>query len=270
MERHVNPEDPDLYALGALDGEEKQAFEAHVRTCAACAAEVEAARARIAMLGLAAPPVVPARHVKEALMRRVREERPRETSQPERSEAFRKAPAPVRSRRFAWLTPVLAAATILLAVAGGWLWTRDEQDVQRIHALEAQLSAAQSRSLEIAQTAAETDRILGAPGTIHVALAQQPGQPAGRAGVLYNPRLGTVLYAGRLSPAPADKSYQLWLVPATGAPVSLGVFSSSEETAELTAHVAPGTAAKAFAITVEPKGGRPQPTGPKVLVGVPG
>ncbi len=29
----------------------------------------------------------------------------------------------------------------------------------------------------------------------------------------------------------------------------------------------PGTPAKAFAVTVEPAGGMPQPTGPKVLIG---
>ena len=35
----------------------------------------------------------------------------------------------------------------------------------------------------------------------------------------------------------------------------------------MTAHVPPGMAAKAFAVTVEPAGGMPWPTGPKVLVG---
>ena len=64
-ERHVNPEDPDLYALGVLDGEEKQALEAHVRACDACAQQVEAARQRVALLSLAAPPVAPRPEVKE-------------------------------------------------------------------------------------------------------------------------------------------------------------------------------------------------------------
>ena len=75
MERHVNPEDPDLYALGALDGEEKQALEAHLRSCPACAREVDAARQRVALLGLAAPAAAPPPSVKEALMRKVREEK---------------------------------------------------------------------------------------------------------------------------------------------------------------------------------------------------
>ena len=41
---HANPEDFDLYALGALDGEEKQAFEAHLRVCPACQQAVKSSR----------------------------------------------------------------------------------------------------------------------------------------------------------------------------------------------------------------------------------
>jgi anti-sigma factor RsiW len=35
-ERHANPEDFDLYALGALDGEEKLTLEAHAGACSLC------------------------------------------------------------------------------------------------------------------------------------------------------------------------------------------------------------------------------------------
>lgn len=258
MDRHVSPEDPDLYALGALDGEEKQAFEAHVRSCPACAQELAAAQERAAMLGLTAPPVTPAPAVKAELMRRVRADGA-VTAQP---------PAP--RARFPWLVPALTAATILFAVLASWFWTRDERDVQQIRALEAQLAGAEAQSREVARTAAETDEMLGAPGTIHVVLAQQPGSPAGRAGVLYNPRSGAVISSVEIGPAPADKSYQLWLVPASGAPVSLGVFAAEERNTWLTAQVPPGLTAKAFAVTLEPKGGRPQPTGPKLLVGASG
>ncbi|HEX4065541.1 MAG TPA: anti-sigma factor [Acidobacteriaceae bacterium] len=258
MEEHVNPGDPDLYALGALDGEEKQAFEAHVRTCAACAEELAAARQRVALLALAAPPAAPSPALKQRLMQRVRAEKAT-------------VAVPVREmRRFSFLIPALAACTVFFAVLAGWLWRMDLRDTHRIAFLQRRLASAEARSQEVASAAAETDRLLGVPGTINVALAQQPGQPAGHAGVLYNPRMGTVLYAGQLLPAPPGKSYQLWLVPAQGAPVSLGVFSAKEARVAITAHVSPGIAAKAFAVTIEPQGGMPQPTGPKVLVGVPG
>jgi anti-sigma-K factor RskA len=254
-ERHVNPEDPDLYALGALDGEEKQALEAHVRACDACAQQVEAARQRVALLSLAAPPAAPRPEVKESLMRRVRADKA----------ARQPAPAP---RRFAWLTPALSFATIALAVLSGYLYVRNQTASQRIQDLEARLTIAETNSREIAKSSAVTDDILGAPGTIRVALAQQPGTSAGRAAVLYNARMGMVVCAGQLAEAPADKSYQLWIVPATGAPMSLGIMSSMDPAKLMTAHIQPGIEAKAFAITVEPKGGMPSPTGPKVLVGL--
>jgi anti-sigma-K factor RskA len=263
MERHVNPEDPDLYALGALDGEEKQALEAHVRSCPACAREIDAARQRVALLGLAAPAAAPRPSVKEALMRRVREERIPEALR----EHGAAGPRPKRPLGFSWLTPAFGAAAVFFAALAVLIWMKDLRDAGRIEELQAQLAVAQSRSLQIANAAAETDKLLGTPGTMRVGLEQQAGWPSGRAAVLYNAKMGMVTCAGWLPAPPADKSYQLWLVPMQGAPVPLRVFSGGEWNEPVTAHVPPGTAAKAFAVTVEPKGGMPWPTGPKVLVG---
>jgi anti-sigma-K factor RskA len=268
MEPHVNPEDLDLYALGALDGQEKQAFEAHVRACPACARQLEEALQRALLLGLAAPPATPSPSLRESLLRRARAERPASAAVHASVPLPTRIVAPVRAPRFAWLTPALAFATIVFAVLAGYLWSRNQQATQQIAALQAQLNLAQLQTQQIARASEETDEILGAPGTMKVALAQQPGAMPGRAAVLYNARMGMVVCAGQLAAAPADKSYQLWLVPMNGEPMSLGVVSSMETTALLTAHVAEGTEVKAFAITVEPKGGMPQPTGPKILVGV--
>jgi anti-sigma-K factor RskA len=264
MERHVNPEDPDLYALGVLDGEEKQEIEAHVRSCSACARELEAARQRVALLGLAVSAVAPPPSVKEALRRRVRAERIPEAHRTGQLK-------PERALRFAWLTPAFGVAAVVFAALAAGIWMKDvrdsRRDFQRIRELEGQLAVAQTRSLEIARAAEETDKLLGMPGTMRVALQQQAGWPEGRAGVLYNAKMGMVACSGWLPAPPADKSYQLWLVPMEGKPVPLRVLSGGEWTEPLTAHVTPGMAAKAFAVTVEPKGGMPWPTGPKVLMG---
>jgi anti-sigma-K factor RskA len=113
-------------------------------------------------------------------------------------------------------------------------------------------------------------RVVNAPDTVQVSLAPQAGTPPGTAKVLYNARLGIVVYTGVIAPAPSDKSYQLWLVPASGAPVSAGLVEANQEGGAAVAHLPQGLSAKAFAVTMEPKGGRPQPTGPKVLVGAVG
>ena len=266
MERHVNPEDPDLYALGALDGEERQAFEAHVKVCPECARLLAAARARSILPGMAAPAAIPPPRVKEALMARIQPE-----AEARRRAQFQPAaPLVPPVRRWAWLTPALATATVVFAGLCAWLWTANLRYARQNRDLRAQLSLAQARTQEMAATRADFQRMIGAPRTIHVALAPQPGNAGLRAGVLYNQASGVVVWTGRLAPAPPGKSYQLWLVPASGAPVSLQVFPAAAQSAVFTAHVAPGTAAKAFAVTVEPYGGSPQPTGPKVLVGLAG
>jgi anti-sigma-K factor RskA len=255
MERHVNPEDPDLCALGALDGEEKQAFEAHVRACPACAAELEAARRRVALLGLAAPPAAPSSAVRKQLLDRVRTQ----------SAASRPQLVP-RRRRFSFLIPTLATATLFFAVLSGWLWRRDLRNLHRIALLERRLADTEAQSQQIARTAMETDKLLGMPGTVRVALKPMPGMPPGRVGVLYNAKMGMVACAGWLPAAPPKKSYQLWLVPMKGKPMSLRVFSG-EWNEPMSMHIAPGMEAKEFAVTEEPQGGMPWPSGPMVLTG---
>ena len=73
-----------------------------------------------------------------------------------------------------------------------------------------------------------------------------------------------------LEPLPAGKQYELWVF-AQGKPVPAGVFDADEtgraffESADLSAI----PAAQNFAVTVEPRGGTAQPTGPIVLAGKP-
>ncbi len=61
-------EDFDLYALGALEGEEKRAIELHLAGCRDCARKLAEAQGRIALLALAAPPAAPSDAVKQRLM----------------------------------------------------------------------------------------------------------------------------------------------------------------------------------------------------------
>lgn len=259
-EKHANPEDFDLYALGALDGEEKRAFEEHLRACPQCRQELAEARRRTSLLGMASAPVAPPLSVKSALMQRVHAE----------ASMNKQQPVSVQHPQKRWglrFSLSFAAATIILAFATFWLAKDDSQKRHDIQQLQAQLSAAQDTATKDDATMRAYADVVAAPDTVSVTLQQQAGGPPGQAHVLYNQRMGLAIYSGQISAPPAGKSYQLWLVPTTGAPVNAGLVAANQQNGPVVVHLGQGTPAKAFAVTTEPEGGSPQPTGPKVLVG---
>jgi anti-sigma-K factor RskA len=258
----TRPEDFDLYALGVLEGEEKAAFEAHVPTCAACAEKLAEARGRIALLAFSAPSVAPSPSVKERLLRQIhaapagagaqRERAPRDV---ERTESFFGRWWPV-----AVLAPV-AAVLILVSVR---LWQQNTRLIDELGEERATLQQQQAQLDEARHILA----LMEAKDTISVALASQPGMAKGAVRVMYNAKMGMAMCDGWVDPAPANKSYQLWLVPMEGKPISAGLVEYSNGPMKpWMVKLPPGVEAKAFAITLEPEGGMPQPTGPMVLVG---
>jgi anti-sigma-K factor RskA len=250
-------EDFDLFALGALDGDEKAAFEAHLASCAACSAKLAEATGRMAMLALAAPPASPAPGVKERLMRQVLA-----TGRGPVDSAARMTPEKegILTRWWGLLLPVAGA----FALASVLLWLHNEQLNRQIAELRITVDQQQK---QIAQ-AHEVAELMTARDTVVVSLALQKNQPEGTARVVYNAQRGMLVYDGNLAPTPSGKSYQLWLVPMSGAPISAGVFNPvNGEMNSIMTKVPPGTAAKAFAVTLEPAGGMPAPTGPMILVG---
>jgi anti-sigma-K factor RskA len=254
-------EDFDLYALGALEGDEKRAIESHIAGCAGCAHKLADARGRIAMLALAAPQVAPSPAAKEHLLRRIH--------------ATAKSRAPVRdtaegeraggSSGRRWIA-VLAPATVVLAAAAIFLWTENARLDRQLADLRTSIQAQQKQIDE----SKEVEHLYEAKDTITVALAQKPGMPKGDVTLMYNAKMGMLMCDGWIEQAPANKNYQLWIVPMDGKPVSAGVFKAeTAKGAHWMMKVPEGIAPKMFAITIEPAGGMPQPTGPMVLAGGP-
>ena len=259
--KHVNPEDFDLYALGALDGEEKLALEAHLRTCPACRIQLADARQQTALLGMSAGPITPPPALKAALMQRVRQE-----GKP----AMNQTPVVVQSSRRSWgfrFSLTFAMITVVLACATFWLGQQFLQQRQQLKQMQTELDAAQVVAGQASAAMRSYAEVVGAPDTVSVTLQQQVGGPPGQAHVLFNSRMGLAVYSGLISSAPANKSYQLWLVPAWGDPVSGGLLAANQQDGPSVVHFQQGLAAAAFAVTLEPQGGSPQPTGQKVLVG---
>ena len=256
----TRPEDFDLYALGVLEGEEKAAIESHILTCADCAAKLAEARGRIALLAFSAPRVEPSAAVRERLLRQVHASA--ENAGARRAQG---AAEPERGGGFfgRWWAAILVPVGIALAIATIFLWSENARLTRELAQQRANLEDQKKQLDEVRHMAA----LLEAKDTMTVALASQPGMAKGDVRVMYNAKMGMAVCDGWVEPAPANKSYQLWLVPMEGKPISAGVMDHGGPINPWMMKLPQGMPAKAFAVTLEPEGGMPQPTGPMVLVG---
>ncbi|MCI0329516.1 MAG: anti-sigma factor [candidate division Zixibacteria bacterium] len=121
---------------------------------------------------------------------------------------------------------------------------------------------------ELKTTQAKLDFALS-PQTEVLTLTGQPSTPTARAKLVWDPAEGQgILLTSGLAPAPADKSYQLWVI-AGGKPVSVAVFvvDSTGKAEVRFAHLPPSEQVYAFNVTLELSGGVAEPTGDKLLSG---
>jgi anti-sigma-K factor RskA len=269
-------EDFDLYALGALDAPEMQQFESHLATCSACATRLAAAQARVALLAFSAAPVEPSAAVKQRLMQRIHSEGAQQRTV---SESSYEAPRDLATRgiwKHWWAILVPAAAGLALATLFLWVQNRRlDHDLATLRAateqqqdqlLEQEQSQEQLRE-QLQDSRAVAD-LMASSDTMVIPLASMPKMPKGTGRVVYSAKMGMLFYDGVLEAPPQHKSYQLWLVPKDGSPINAGVFNPvGGQDVHWMMKLPKGIDPKAFAVTLEPAGGKPQPTGPKVLVG---
>ena len=94
----------------------------------------------------------------------------------------------------------------------------------------------------------------------------QPKPPQGK--VFVNPSRGVLLIASNLPRTPADKIYEMWIIPKAAKPVPAGLFQSQDDGNAM--HVQPGmvdvSSTAAIAVTVENQAGADQPTTQPLIV----
>jgi phosphoribosylcarboxyaminoimidazole (NCAIR) mutase len=98
--------------------------------------------------------------------------------------------------------------------------------------------------------------ILNDPATKDVSF----GEPAARGRVFVSPDKGVVVMAAHLPALAANKTFELWLIPARGNPIPSGTFRGNADSTAIYVRPGPVTNAAAVAVSVEPAGGSPQPT----------
>jgi anti-sigma-K factor RskA len=250
-------EDLALYAMGALDARECPELQAHLRTCDECRRELEALRADLSMVALSATGPQPPQRSRERLMSALATERPSQ-----RRPGPQLVSARQRPRWFAML-PITAALALAALCIGLMI------QVYRLKVDNAKL--AQDLALEKQRyTAAKAVMdMLNDPNVQRMTLVSAKAQPEPQIKTFYKKTSGHVLLlANNLEAIPADKRYQLWLIPANGsAPMPAGLLRVEPDGSAMMMHTmeTPGVEAKAFAVTIEPLHGSNTPTMPLVM-----
>jgi anti-sigma-K factor RskA len=236
----------ELYALGLLDSEEKQEIEEHLaNACPECAAGMRRALETNAMFSALPPAVQPPKRLRKRVLASI-------GAAPERP-----------SWSLVWGGVAACLALALVVVAGKWMGdlntTRGElrSSNEQRNELRRELQASNTQ-LSTLQAAL---RFLNEPQTVQATFGGGEAlPPTGR--VFVNPTRGVLLIAAHLPPAPAGKTYEMWIVPKKGAPAPAGLFQSDAQGNAV--HLLPGAVnhsdTAAIAVTVEPESGSAAPT----------
>lgn len=246
------------YALGALDGEDLARFEAHLAAgCERCEAALRESGEVMAALAREAPPAAPPADVREALVRQLAPTTPARRPHPI-------LPAPSWSR----LAAVMAAAMVVAGVVVGLAVSRHYEarlTAARVEAegLRAEI-ARQSAVLETHRANLAMADLMRDPITRVVDLLGSGPSPEAEARAVWHPVSGGWLVVTRLAPADPGKVYEAWTISG-GQPRPAGVFQVDARGRALHRVAPVDQPVEAFAVTLEPAGGVPAPTGPIVL-----
>lgn len=230
------------YVLGCLDDEERAAFEWHVAGCDECAAEVRAFRRVATALAESVPGQAPPPELRSGMLRSVTARAP-----------FAR---PARVSR-AWLP--LAAAMVIAVGAALFALT-----------LQRRGAALEEDARQLNSALQSSMAVLAAPDLVRIELFGQPPAPSATGRALWSRARGMVFMSSALPPPPSGRIYQIWVVTEPG-PISAGLLDADLAAGARAFFATPPDIPSpiAVAVTIEPAGGVPAPTGPAVLAGSP-
>ncbi len=252
------------YALGELSPEARARVDAHLAVCAECALEARGFSTAYESVGLSATSMTPPASIKGRVLASLESTRVGEPG----PVAPPIGVAPVRPDR-RWLA--IAAAAVL--VLGGMLAVSQQRAARLADELRRVDAEAERLVAEAATVAGQADlavAILTAPDMRRIDLQGFDLSRDATARAYWSGTKGLLIVADRLPVPPPGRTYQVWLIrDGTPAPVSAGLIDGHAGRGMLI--VAPPGGATGRSVTVavtdEPDGGLPAPSGSKHLVG---
>ncbi len=238
------------WALGCLDEDDRRRLDEHLedgcRTCEAALAEFSADTVALAR---AAGPRLPSRSLRDRVLIAAGSSRPSTAGTDGQGQVVA-LPMPVSRRQLRWAT--LAAASLL--VFAGFQFDRAERMTQQ---------AADERRWNAVTTA---------PGARVAEFTLTPeGVQALSGRAVYDPSTHSAVFTFDRAQAPSGRDYELWAIRG-GKPAALGLLKA-DATGRAVLRVPDAgdpSSLAAFAVSLEPTGGSPnpeQPSGPVIMLG---
>ena len=231
-------------ALSALDAAEAHALNEHLENCAECRRELDEWQATAAALALGTNSAEPSSKVRERILDEVRKDLSESNVVPFRS-----------TSRNLWSSfgslGAMAAAVLFTALIVGIvvLWRQNS-------AMRAEMAQSQ-----------EFVQLVTSPGARVAELKSSAVGAGATATVAYNSNGHAMLVASNLPRLPQGKAYQLWFIVGNKPPMPGKTFAPDNNGQGVMKEEMPREALNSpvFAVTVEPAGGVPAPTGPIYL-----
>ena len=266
-ERHAVIADRlETYVLDQLPDAERREVEEHLQTCAACAEEVHELRAVFDGVAESVPAMTPSPALRERVRAAVATEAQDAPRRDRRVGVVQQPRRPMRA-----MLPLAAAAVLVLAI-GAFALRLDRSRRE----LAGELSRVQVMNVELQQQlkrfAGQTDlalSILTASDMREIPLEGRDSAVSAAARAYWSPARGLLVVADRLPAPPAGRIYQVWIIEG-GQPVSAGLLGDEPGNRGMLIVTPPRTgtgASVTVAVTDEPPGGLPAPSGTIRLAG---
>lgn len=288
-------EDLVAYALGVLEPAQRRVVEAQIAASPTLQERVQTLAATVDQLGYGAPQVAPPPAVKDRLLARIAAEQGAPARAASRVNPLRPPGGPRRRQNplrqaqrqaQSWLdlatgwklTTVAAMSALCILLAATYALQRELSQVNTALAtVQTQLTKLETANRELQQLNVGLQQQLQQQRTQLASLVSGDqvvtlaanDTDANASGMLFVNNDSLTLLVHGLDPLPSTQTYQLWLIPEGGAPVSSGLvtLTATEGPSVITGLPREAEEFAAVGLSIEPVEGSRQPTGPIVLLG---
>ena len=258
------------YALGRLNPRNRHFFESHLKTgCPECNNELAEIYEAMSLLPLSLPLQSAPSRLRSRVLSAIRSGKPMEARVEPRTQSS------TQTQQRPWFGYAVAFVSVLILLALG-LYSNSL--IGRLDSQSKQISSQQQQIVALKDELQQKEELLNVLQSPKIDMVFMNGlapSPTGYGKIIWDPvKKVAIFQVANLPAIPADKDYQLWIIK-NKKPIPAGVFSVRDvkETENyfkvLSLDVTDKKEIDAFAVTLEPKGGSPQPSGEMYLLGNP-